>query len=424
MKKFLTILISIAIIAAAAYYFIFFEASNEKESLSIIVKKGKFYSTVTATGELRAKNSIDIMGGTNARTINIWNMKIQDLIPEGTVVDSGDFVASLDKSEVVSKLKDIELNIQKIQTQFTEAQLDSTLNLSAARDELENLKYSLEEKKLLKEQSKYEAPSVIRQAEIDYEKIERSLKQSKKNYETKVKQAIAKLSQINTEMMKETQNLIRHQDILKDFTIYAPAPGMLIYARDWGGRKRIVGSQIDAWYPKVATLPDLTEMESVTYINEVDIQKIKKDQFVKISLDADPDKKLKGTVEKVANIGEESSKSNAKVFEVIVKVTDKDTTLLPSMTTSNEILIEELDNVLTLPLEAVHSYENDKDNKTEKYYYVFKKDDGKIIKKEVKTGSISENEVVITEGIKEGDEILLSIPENADELKTKRLAKK
>lgn len=422
MKKFLSVFIPILVLGALAFvYYNYYEKPSEETNLSIIAKKGKFISTVTSTGELRAKNSIDIMGASNARTIGIWNMKISDLIPEGTVVDSGDFVAALDKSEIAGKLKEIDLNIQKIQTQFTQAQLDSTLNLSAARDELENLKFSLEEKKILMEQSKYEAPSIIRQAEIDYEKVQRSLNQSKKNYQTKVKQAIAKLSQINTELMKETQNLNRHQEILSEFTIYAPAPGMVIYARDWGGRKKIVGSQIDSWNPRVATLPDLSQMESVTYINEVDIQKIKKNQTVKISLDADPEKKLSGVVEKVANIGEESSKSNAKVFEVIISISEKDSTLLPSMTTSNEILLEEIDNVISLPLEAVHSKEATDNNP--KIFYVFVKEDKKITKKEVETGSMSENEVVITSGIKDGDEILLNIPINANELEILKLKK-
>ena len=416
MKKVFLILIPIVLIAAAIFvYYGYFNEPLSEGVLTVTAKRGKFISSVKSTGELRAKNSIDILGATNARTVGIWNMKISDLIPEGTVVDSGDFVAALDKSEIVSKIKEIELNIQKIEAQFTEAQLDSTLSLSAARDELENLKFSMEEKKLLKEQSKYEAPSVIRQAEIDYERVERSLKQAKKNYGTKVKQSIAKLSQIKTDLQKERQNLSRHQEVLNDFTIFAPAAGMVIYAREWGGRKKVVGSQIDAWRPSVATLPDLSEMESVTYINEVDIQKIKKDQSVTISLDADPDKKLAGKIVNVANIGEESNKSNAKVFEVVISIIEQDSTLLPAMTTSNEILIEELENVISLPLETIHSTEV-KNADDEKKYYVFIKSGKNIIKKEIITGTMSENEVVITKGVNEGDEVLLSLPENKDEL--------
>ena len=54
--------------------------------------------------------------------------------------------------------------------------------------------YALEEKKLAKEQAQYEAPTIKRQAEIDYEKAQRALEQSKRNLDTKTKQAVAKMS--------------------------------------------------------------------------------------------------------------------------------------------------------------------------------------------------------------------------------------
>ncbi len=45
-----------------------------------------------------------------------------------------------------------------------------------------------------KEQAQYEAPTIKRQAEIDYEKAQRALEQSKRNLDTKTKQAVAKMS--------------------------------------------------------------------------------------------------------------------------------------------------------------------------------------------------------------------------------------
>ena len=85
--------------------------------------------------------------------------------------------------------------------------MDTTLTLSAARDELTNLKYALEEQKLLREQSAYEAPAIIRQAEISYDKSKRAYDQAKVNYSTKVKQAIAKMSEAETDLAKEQQKI-------------------------------------------------------------------------------------------------------------------------------------------------------------------------------------------------------------------------
>lgn len=407
MKRFLLIFVILAALALAAYFY--FMDSGETEEILVQPVRGEFISKVIVTGELRAKNSIDIRGPSNARAIGVWEMTITNLVEEGTQVTEGQFVAELDKSEVQEKINDINLTIQKTETEFRQAQLDSSLTLSNARDELENLKYSLEEKQLVMEQSQYEAPSIKRQAKIDYEKTERSYEQAKKNYKTKVKQAIAKLSQIATDLIKDRQNLSKHKEALSEFTIKAPANGMVIYSKEWGGRKKVVGSRISAWNPIVANLPDLSEMESVTYVNEIDIQKIKENQFVNISLDANPDKRLSGKVEKVANIGETREGTDSKVFEVIIKVNEKDTTLLPSMTTSNEIIISKYSDVMSVPLESVHTLEL---KNKEKINYVIKKSGQSYVKQQVTLGEMNSDRVIIEGGLSLEDNILLSLPEN------------
>ncbi|MBE2189187.1 MAG: HlyD family efflux transporter periplasmic adaptor subunit [Desulfobulbaceae bacterium] len=412
MKKIIITIVVLALVGAAIWaYFNYFQAVAT-EYVTVKPKYGEFLSIATTTGELRAKNSMEIRGPQHARSVGIWQMKINKLVEEGTIVKLGDFVAELDKSEIMTKIKEIQLNIQKNESQFLQSKLDSSLTLSSARDELENLKFNMEEKKLLKEQSKYEAPSIIRQAEIDYERIERSFTQSLKNYQTKVKQAIAKINVIYTDLVKEQQKLQQYTEVLDQFTILAPAEGMVIYAREWSGRRKVVGSTVDAWYPIVATLPDLTVMESVTYVNEVDIQKIKEKQPVKISLDANPDKRITGKVVKVANIGEQKSGSNAKVFEVVIELSETDSSLLPAMTTSNEILIDKLEKALYIPLEGLHT----ENIENEKKYFVYKKDKSKIVKKEVKIGIMNQNEVVIESGLTVDDEILLSEPAEKSEI--------
>jgi HlyD family secretion protein len=127
---------------------------------------------------------------------------------------------------------------------------------------------------------------------------------------------------------------------------------------------------------------------------------------VKIKLDADPNKKLTGTVTSVANIGEQRPNSDAKVFEVRILISESDTTLRPSMTTSNEILVARLDSALYVPLECVQTV----DSTT----FVYRKDGGGAVRQEVRLGLINENEAVILEGVGEDDEIYLAAPEGAD----------
>jgi len=114
---------------------------------------------------------------------------------------------------------------------------------------------------------------------------------------------------------------------------------MVIYYKEWGGDKRKVGSSISAWDLTVATLPDLSAMNSKCYVNEIDISKVKAGQKVRISVDAFPEKKYTGVVTYVANIGEQLPNADAKVFEVTIKVNEYDPILRPAMTTGNLIEI-------------------------------------------------------------------------------------
>ena len=62
------------------------------------------------------------------RDFRIWQIKIEDIIPDGTVVDSGDYVATLDRTELVNKIKDQELDLERLKTQYTKTKLDTTLD--------------------------------------------------------------------------------------------------------------------------------------------------------------------------------------------------------------------------------------------------------------------------------------------------------
>lgn len=376
-------------------------------------KRGKFTVTVTTSGELRARQFVQITAPPNAMQAGAYQMKISSIVPEGTVVRAGDVVAELDRSTLASKLNEVTLALQKAQAQFEQAMLDSALTLSAARENIHTLELGLEEKRLAKEQSVYEAPTVRRQAEIDYEKAQRALDQARTDYTTKTEQSRAKMREVGADLARQRSLLQVVQEVMAGFTIRAPSPGMVIYVKEWNGRKRTTGSQVTSWDPGVATLPDLTQMESVTYVNEIDVRKIAVGQPVGITLDADPAKKLAGTVASVANVGEQRPNADAKVFEVRVTVAGMDTTLRPGMTTGNAIETYTTENALYVPIEAVNSEDG--------AAFVYRQSGGGSVKQEVVTGAMSDDEVTILRGLKDGDHVLLSPPRDHDRMSIKRL---
>lgn len=379
---------------------------EQSSNLSTIVEKGEFKIYVAATGELKAKNSEEIKGPSGMRSAQIWQATISYLVPEGTVVKAGDHVASLDRTELETKLKEAQTEIDKIQTQLEQAKIDTAIELRGIRDDLVNLKFSMEEKKLQVEQSRYEPQMVIQQAEIDLQKSERDFKQLQKRYELTQTKSIAQINEILASLRQQELKRQRVVDLSEKFTVLAPKDGMVIYARSWNG-KIGPGSQISTWDPVVAELPDLSIMISKTFVNEVDISKVQKGQDVQVKVDAFPDRQYSGTVIQVANVGEQLRGYDSKVFEVTVQINEVDSILRPAMTTSNEILTYTFPDVLHIPLEALQN---------DTVAYVFKKQNGKIVKQEVLTGETNDNEVIIEHGLSEGDEVMLTIPEGHENL--------
>jgi hypothetical protein len=144
-------------------------------------------------------------------------------------------------------------------------------------------------------------------------------------------------------------------------------------------------------------------MKSRTYVNEIDISKVKVGQDVIIGIDAFPDKEYTGKVTEVANIGEQMRNSNAKVFEVIIEVNEFDSILRPAMTSKNMIITDVIDSVLYVPIECLHG------NDSMTYVYLDR------TKQQVILGKSNENEIIIRAGLEEGQEIYLVPSEFAEE---------
>ena len=410
MKKSKVYFISLAALLLIVIIWIVAGSGPEKETtVKVPVKSGRFDITVTTTGELEAKSSEKIMGPVNLRDFRIWQVKIEEIIPDGTVVDSGEYIATLDRTDLVNKMKDQELEIEKLETQFTKTQLDTTLELRTNRDNLVNLKYALEERQIVVDQSIYEPPATQRQAKIELERAQRNYEQAIENYELKLRKSEADMQEINTSKKKVQSDYSKMVAVLNEFTIYAPKSGMVIYRRGWDGQKQGIGSEISVWDPIVAELPNLKEMKSKTYVNEIDISKVKINQEVRIGVDAFPDKKFTGTVIEVANIGQQLPNSNAKVFEVSIEVNEFDSILRPAMTTKNEVLTSSLDSVLFIPLDCVQS------NDSMSYVY------SGSSRKQVILGPSNENEVIVRAGLQAGEEIYLVPPSDAENSKLIRI---
>src|SRR5216683_41195 len=135
--------IGIAILVPSAWLLARGPAAPDN-SLVARVKRGPFAVTVTTSGELRARQFVQITAPSGAQQAGAWQMKIQSIVPEGTIVKQGDVVAELDRSTLANKFDEVRLALQKAEAQYEQAMLDSTLTLSTARENIRTMDLGLE----------------------------------------------------------------------------------------------------------------------------------------------------------------------------------------------------------------------------------------------------------------------------------------
>ena len=411
MKKTIIITGIIIVVAFAALY-AFNRLTGEDKNAGLIaeVSRGSFEISVLTTGELVAENFVEIKGpavgqGNDVRSTNV---RITDLIPEGTVVKKGDYVASLDKTELDNEVKNIRERITTWEQELEMMTLDTAVQLNSLRDMIINQVHVVEEAEMRFRNSKYESPMTLRDAEIDMEQARRVLDQLNRSYTLRQAQTMVNINNRKMWMGRMQRRLADYEKVLKEFTVTAPQDGMIIYHRNRFGTKRKVGQSINVVDRIVATIPDLTSMLSKVYISEVEISKIKPGQPANITVDAFPEKSYKGSVKSVANIGEKLPNTDSKVFEVLIRIDGTDLNLRPSMTTNNKILINSYDEVTYIPLECVHTG-------TDSIPVVYTE---KGFRQAVTLGESNDKFVIVERGLEPGTPIFIEVPEDHKKFKT------
>ena len=128
--------------------------------------------------------------------MHAMELKIQDIVPEGTVVNEGDYIAQLDRTSYANTLKDAQETLTTYKTNVEMKVLDTAVVLTNLRDDIKNQRYVVEEAGITLAQSKFEPPATIRQTEIALDKAQRNLQQLIKGYQLRIAQ---NLSEINHE---------------------------------------------------------------------------------------------------------------------------------------------------------------------------------------------------------------------------------
>jgi multidrug efflux pump subunit AcrA (membrane-fusion protein) len=407
-----TIIISLAVVAVTLVaMFVINKLTSKKDGDHLFTEaiKGDFEISISASGEVLPEYSIDIKAPevSMGRDFHASDLKIQDIVPEGTEVKEGDYIATLDKTQFDNTLKDERERLSTFRNNLEMKKLDTAVTLTTLRNTIKNQKHTLEEADITLRNSKFEPPTTIRQAEIDLERQKRLLEQRERGYQLKVAQAKRDIATLTMWYNRIDRRVSSLEEVLAGFIIKAPSPGMVVYKRDRRGNKIKAGSSINPMERTVATLPDLSSLLSKIYISEIEITKVKPGLNVEIGVDAFPNKHFSGKVYTIANIGEKLENTDTKVFEVMVKIEGSDPALRPSMTTSNKVVIKTFSDVIYIPTECVHAG-------ADGIPFVYTKNKTRQI---VITGESNDKNIVIERGLKPKQVVYLIQPENAEDFK-------
>ncbi len=329
--------------------------------------------------------------------------------------------------EALQKLRELNANISLSEAELARAadKLEGTQELFdnkyVAEIELEGEKLDLKRRKIEKEQAwtakdlfvKYEFRKEAEKLLTDYEESKRELDRTQARVRSKLAQARAQLESKKATYSLQAERLEKWEKQLKACTIRAPSPGEVVYASSMGSRWERrnrpieIGGEVRE-RQKIISIPDSSEMKVEIKVHETWIDKIRVGQQTKIMVPAFPEKSFTGKVLKKAPMADpvEWLNPDLKVYSTDVSIEGTHEFLKTGMSAKVEVIIEQLKDVINIPIQAVINV------KGKKVCFISKSK--RLEKREVETGAFNENFVEIKSGLSEGEKVLLNPPRLAE----------
>ena len=372
-----------------------------QEVQTSLAKRGTFSEELTEEGTLRAVNSISI----NAPAISyrFGGLKINSIIADGKEVEKGDTVVVLDPSEVKKAIIDSEQRLAIAQAEYDKLKAIQQSEIEDLDADLEITRISQEISRINFEQSVYESEVTKKEINLKLESANIALSRSKEQLENKKKIHQEDLFQKTLSMKQLQTTLDDANSSMKSLFVVTPAPGIAIVEQNWMTQQKWQAGDQPYSGTKLIELPDLNEMMAEVEINEVDIAKLTPDLKVIIKPDAYTDTTYNGRVSTIATLAQnKNNESKIKIFPVTIKIDGTKGNLMPGLTVSCKIIINEIPDVVYIPLEAVF-----KDQGNE---FVWMKSGSGFKRVDIKIGAINTDYALVSEGLSENDEIALGDP--------------
>lgn len=319
---------------------------------SAAVRRGDFRRELLLTGELRAVRSIEI----KAPQTSLFQMRIQFMAEEGTMVEPGEPLLDFDNSGLAEQVQELESKILDAETQIV-----SKRNELASS--LKDLEIELAEREYDHDLAQLEAavdPEVLSRKEygerqLAWQSAAERLEQTRQAIELTRRRGAAELEVLEIARDKlEKDRFIARQGVDR-LAVRAPAPGLVVYERRPGTTLRF--QEGDSCWPGqgVMRLPDLSEMQVEFSVNEVDAPLLQTGMPVAMRLDSFPDREIGGEIVHVPSMAvKRDDESKISVFKIVASLDETWVgEMKPGMSALGRIVVDERHDVALVKRDAV-----------------------------------------------------------------------
>jgi multidrug efflux pump subunit AcrA (membrane-fusion protein) len=349
--------------------------------------------------------------------------------PVSILVDFSQYakIEALGDGEAKQKIRKFEDDLQVAQKEVGQAKstLEGTKRLfekgfvtkiDLERDEIafENMRLKVQTADTARDLFlKYEFKKSSEEALSKYAEATRELERARKAAVSKLAQADAKLKSAEGQYNVQVRQRKDFNEQLEKCVLKAKKTGLVVYGGGgeemyyYGNQEPIREGATVRERQAIITIPDMTRMSVKVKIHETYIKKIKKGEKVRITVDAFPDTILDGEVTKVGVLPDSQNRwmnPDLKVYVTTITIDGTYDWIKPGMSAKVEILVDHLNDVVYVPIQAVAPSEG------KQVCYVV--NGLKSDKREVEIGQFNDEFIEIRKGLKEGERVLLRPPES------------
>ena len=260
---------------------------------------------------------------------------------------------------------------------------------------------------------KYDFPKSAEESLSKYLDAVRELDKTRRQAISKLAQAKARLKSGEGQyavQLRQRKDLCEQQE---KCTIRAKKCGLVVYGsgRDnpWENQEPMREGATVRERQTIITIPDMTRMSVNVKIHESYIKKVKKGQKARITVDAFADKTLTGEVTKVGVLPDSQRNwmnPDIKVYAVTIAIDDRQDWNKPGMSAKVEIMVERLEDVIYVPVQAVSF------NDGRQVCYI--SGGFKPARREVEVGGFNDEFIEVKSGLAEGERVLLRTPDGVE----------